>query len=708
MTNITYPTTHAVNQVDNYHGTLISDPYRWLEDVDSPDTRAWIRAQNELTFSFLEGVPKRAEIQQRLTELWNFPKYSAPRKYGERYFQLRNTGLQNQDVLYVLMDPSEGGSILLDPNILSEDGTVALTYWDVSHDGSLIAYATSHSGSDWLTWHVRDVTTGIDLHDIVEWSKFSSAAWLHDNSGFFYSHYDAPKDGLEYAETNFNQKLYLHRLKSRQLEDELVYQRPDHKEWGFSPTVSNDGCYLVISVSEGTDTRNRLFYRDLQNNGEVVELINTLEAAYDFVGSNGSVFYIRTDYKAPNGKLIAIDINNPAREQWELIIPEGDDTLVHLVMVHNEIVALYLHDAHHKIMRFTLEGHFLEEIPLPSPGSIVSVGDDLGLHGNREDDELFFSFQSFLIPPSAYCYDFQDQELKVLNKPNINFDFSKYETHQIFVPSKDGTQIPLFLIHKRNLVYNSKNPTLLYGYGGFNISITPSFAINRLVWLENDGVFVQACLRGGGEYGENWHKAGMLHYKQNVFDDFIACAEYLIETGITSSQQLGIEGRSNGGLLVGACMTQRPDLFGAALPAVGVMDMLRFHKFTIGWAWVSDYGSSDNPEGFNTLIAYSPLHNIKPGIHYPATLITTGDHDDRVVPGHSFKFAASLQIAQAGEKPILIRIQTKAGHGFGKPTGILIDENSDILAFLMNALKTEQNREYGNSTVAQGSINDAD
>jgi prolyl oligopeptidase len=680
MTRLTYPTTHTVNQVDNYHGTLVADPYRWLEDVDSPETLDWVKRQNELTFAFLESIPARAKICERLTELWDYAKVSAPHKRSGRYFQFRNTGLQNQDVLYALDSLEAEPRPLLDPNTLSEDGTVALNTWSVSKDGRWLAYALSSSGSDWQTWHVRDVNTGEDLSEVLEWSKFGEATWLKDGSGFYYTRYDPPAEGETYQGANYNQQLYFHRLGMLQSDDMLIYERPDHKEWGFAATVTDDAQYLILHVWEGTDTRNRLFYRDLHADERMIELIPELEAAYTFVGNDGPVFYLRTDLDAPRGRLIAIDTTRPTRDNWKTLVPQSDDVLESVRLIHDQFIGVYLHDAHHQVKRFDLRGKLLGEIPLPTLGSLLM------LTGEREDDELFFTFNSFVYPATVYRYDFQPDASQVLWSPSIHFDPSLYETRQVFVTSKDGTRVPMFLIHRKGLVRDGNNPTLLSGYGGFNIPLMPNFAVSRLVWLEMDGVLAVANLRGGGEYGEEWHQAGMLDRKQNVFDDFIACAEYLIAEKITTIPKLAILGGSNGGLLVGACMTQRPDLFGAALPAVGVMDMLRFHKFTIGWAWTSDFGSSDDPEQFKTLYAYSPLHNLKPGTAYPATLITTADHDDRVVPGHSFKFAAALQAAHSGDAPTLIRIQVKAGHGMGKPTRIIIEEAADIWAFLVQVL----------------------
>jgi prolyl oligopeptidase len=689
MHKIQYPHTRMVDHVDDYHGVQVPDPFRWLEDDHSPETLEWVERQNQVTFEFLEGIPAREKIRQRLTKLWDYAKVSAPLKRGGIYFQLRNTGLQNQDVLYVMETLEDEGRILLDPNQFSEDGTVALTAWSVSKDGRFIAYATSSSGSDWLTWRIRRVDNGEDLEDVIEWSKFSSAAWLPDGSGFYYSAYDPPQEGQTYSGVNYYQKLFLHRLGDPQAEDMLIYQRDDQKEWSFDGQVSDDGRYLIIHVWQGTDRRNRLFYQDLKGDGGIVELISELEAGYLFVGHDTGRLFFWTDLEAPRGRLISINLDKPEKENWDTVIPESNDILDLVKFAGGQFVALYLVDAYHHICRFDKLGNFLGEIQLPGFGSIFSLNGDLSLFGSPDQDELFFTYHSFVHPPTVYRYLFSQDDISIISKPDINFDFSPYQTKQAFATSKDGTKVPLFLVHKEDIPLDGNNPTLLYGYGGFTIALSPSFAISRLVWLEMGAVLAVACLRGGGEFGEEWHQAGMLHNKQNVFDDFISCAEYLIAENFTSPSRLAIQGGSNGGLLVGACMTQRPDLFGAALPAVGVMDMLRFHKFTIGWAWVSDYGSADDPDQFKTLYAYSPYHNLLPGTHYPATLITTADHDDRVVPGHSFKFAAALQACQAGDAPVLIRIQTKAGHGFGKPTSILIEEQADIWAFLAKVLKLD-------------------
>ena len=689
MEVLQYPDVPTVDQVDDYHGKPIADPYRWLEDANSPETKAWIESQNQLTQSFLEDIPSKEHLRKRLTNLWDYPRALAPQKVGGKYFQLRNSGLQNQDVLY-WMDSLDGEKhVLIDPNEFSEDGTIALTNWEVSKDGNLLVYATNASGSDWQIWRVRDINTGKDLSDKLEWSKFSSIAWLPNSTGFYYCGYDEPEEGKIFESVNLNQKVYFHLIGTDQSKDQLVYSRPDQPEWGFDPIVSDDGEYLILHVWQGTDIRNRLFYRKLDSTSNFIELISKLDARYKFIANDGKLFYLHTDYEAPHGRLISIDSQKPDKTLWGTVIAERDDTLESIKLINNQFVSIYLHDAHHQVKRFDISGRLLGNIDLPTIGSIFSLDREIYLFGNRNEDELFFTFNSVIYPPSVLRYSFAGNQCEEIESPNINFDFSLYKLNQVFVKSKDGTSIPMFLVTRKDQSKDCNNPTLLYGYGGFNISITPTFMVSRLAWLEMGGNLAIANLRGGGEYGEEWHKAGSLVNKQNVFDDMIACAEYLVESGYTSPRKLVIEGRSNGGLLVGACITQRPELFGAALPAVGVMDMLRFHKFTIGWAWVSDYGSADDPDQFEYIYAYSPLHNINQGVSYPATLVTTADHDDRVVPGHSFKFISRLQAAQGGDAPVLIRIQTKAGHGFGKPTKLLIEEQVDIFAFLVKILNID-------------------
>ncbi|HAZ43214.1 MAG TPA: S9 family peptidase [Cyanobacteria bacterium UBA11369] len=683
---LSYPLTRKVDQVDEYHGVQVQDPYRWLEDPDSDETKVWVEAENSVTFEYLNQIPVREKIKQRLTQLWDYEKYGIPFKEGNRYFYFKNDGLQNQSVLYALSSLDGEPKVLLDPNKLSDDGTVALSGIAISEDGNLMAYGLSTSGSDWQEWKVRDVETGEDLSEHLKWIKFSGASWTHDGQGFFYSRYDEPNEATKLEDVNYFQKLFYHRLGMPQSEDILIYHRPDQKEWGFSGGVTEDGRYLIISVWRGTDPKNLVFYKDLTNpDAEVVELINEFEASYSFIDNDGSIFWFRTDLDAPRGRVIAIDINNAARENWQEILPQADEVLEGVSLLNNQFVADYLKDAHTQIKIFDLNGNFVREVALPGLGSAGGFG------GKRYDRSTFYSFTGFTTPPTIYRYDMVSGESSIFRQPQVDFNPDDYETKQVFYRSKDATQIPMFITHKKGMNLDGNNPTLLYGYGGFNVSLTPSFSVSQLVWMEMGGVYAVANLRGGGEYGEEWHQAGMKLKKQNVFDDFIAAAEWLIANKYTSGEKLAIAGGSNGGLLVGACMTQRPDLFGAALPAVGVLDMLRFHKFTIGWAWCSEYGSPEDPEEFKALYAYSPLHNLKAGIAYPATMITTADHDDRVVPAHSFKFAAALQAAHQGENPVLIRIETKAGHGAGKPTAKQIEELADRWAFLVRSLNIPVN-----------------
>ena len=676
-----YPPTRRVDQVDDYHGTAVADPYRWLEQsADVAEVREWIEAQNAATSGHLETIPGREAFRARLTELWDYPKLGTPFKRGGRYFQFRNSGLQNQNVLYVMESPRDEGRVLLDPNTLSDDGTVALGMFSVSKSGRYAAYSTSASGSDWQTWRVRDVETGEDLDDVVEWSKFSSASWRPDDSGFFYSAYPQPEEGAAYTAKNENCEVKFHALGTPGADDAVIYSRPDEPEWGFNASVTEDGGHLVLSIRSGAASDNLLFWRPLDGDAAFRPLIDDWCAKSIVIGNDGSTFYLQTDLDAGRARLVAVDAEAPDPASWRDVVPERDDILEWTLLVGDQLFCVYMRDAAHRIERFGLNGEHLGEIALPALGSVMA------LNARRDDDELFYGLTSFLHPGSSFRYDVTSGETEELPAPDIDFPTDRYVTRQTFVTSKDGTRVPMFLVHGRDVEPDGRNPTLLGGYGGFNIALTPGFSISRLAWLERGGVIAIANLRGGGEYGKAWHEAGTLSAKQNVFDDFIACAEHLIAEGIASPDRLAIQGGSNGGLLVGAAMTQRPDLFAAALPAVGVMDMLRFHKFTIGWAWVSDYGSADDPEQFEALHAYSPLHNLEEGTAYPATLVTTSDHDDRVVPAHSFKFAAALQHAHEGDAPVLIRIQTKAGHGAGKPTAMIIEEQADIWAFLARAL----------------------
>ncbi|MGA7218649.1 MAG: prolyl oligopeptidase family serine peptidase [Candidatus Sulfotelmatobacter sp.] len=677
---LVYPEAHRGDQVDDYHGTKVADPYRWLEDTDSAETHAWVEAENKLTFSYLDQIPYRQAIRQRLTKLWNFERFTVPHQEGGRYFFEHNNGLQNQNVLLVAESLHAEPRVLLDPNTLSTDGTVALAGRDISDDGKLMAYGIATSGSDWTEWHVRDVDTGKDLADDLKWVKFSNASWTKDNKGFYYSRYDEPK-GAALREANYFQKLYYHRVGAPQSEDKLIYERPDNKEMGFGGTVTDDGHFLVIHVWQGTSPKNRVYYKDLtQPDSPVVKLLDDFDAKYDFIDNDGPVFWFQTDLDAPRGRVIAIDTRHPERNNWKTLVPQGPDTLEFAHAVNNSFLIGYLKDARTEVRVHDLTGAFVRNVDLPGIGTAAGFG------GKRKDKETFYVFTSFISPNAIYRYDPVAAKSAIFRQPKVEFDESRYETKQVFYHSKDGTRVPMFLTYKKGIKLDGQNPVLLYAYGGFDISLTPAFSVANAVWLEMGGVYAQPNLRGGGEYGEEWHQAGMKLKKQNVFDDFIAAAQWLIDNKYTSTPKLAIRGGSNGGLLIGACVTQRPDLFGVALPEVGVMDMLRFHKFTIGWAWTSDYGSSDNPEEFKALYAYSPLHNLKPGTKYPPTLIATSDHDDRVVPGHSFKFAATMQADQAGPAPVLIRIETKAGHGAGKSVTKLIDEYADTWAFLAHNL----------------------
>jgi prolyl oligopeptidase len=676
-----YPVTRATNQVDVYHGVSVADPYRWLEDDNSPETKTWVEAQNKITFGYLGQIPQRKAIQERLTKLWNYERYDAPFKEGGRYFFFKNDGLQNQSVFYTMPSLDAPPTVLLDPNTLSPDGTVALSGLAPSPDGNLVAYGISASGSDWEEWKVRDVKTGEDLTDNLKWVKFSRASWTKDGKGFFYSGYDKPNESTKLTKLNENQKLFYHRLGTPQSEDKLIYYRPEHKEWGYGGYVTDDGRYLIINVTQGADRRNRVFYQDLQKpNAKVVELLNDFDAAYAFIDNDGPVFWFRTDFKAPRGRVIAIDLQKPERANWRELLPQSPETLIGVNILNDTFICTYLQNAHSQVRKWSLTGQPLGEVQLPGLGSAR------GFRGKRKETETFYSFTSFTVPGTIYRHDLVTGQSAVFRQPKVDFNPSDYETRQIFFTSKDGTRVPMFITHKQGIKLNGHNPTLLNGYGGFAVNITPGFSVSNLVWMEMGGVCAVANLRGGGEYGEEWHQAGMKLKKQNVFDDFIAGAEWLIANQYTNPKKLAIAGGSNGGLLVGACETQRPDLFGACLPAVGVMDMLRFNKFTIGWAWMNDYGTPEDAKEFQALYAYSPLHRIRRGTKYPPTLITTGDHDDRVVPAHSFKFAATMQAAQAARDPILIRIETKAGHGKGKPTSKLIAEAADKWAFLVKEL----------------------
>jgi len=673
-----YPPAARGDVVENYFGTKVSDPYRWLEDVDSPQTKAWVSAEGALTRTYLDAIPRRETIRKRLEELYNFERLSVPVRAGKRFAYFRNTGLQNQAVLYVADSPTATGRVLLDPNTLSKDGTIALGSTAFTLDGKYLAYSTREAGSDWETWHVREVANAQDLTDVLQWSKFGSAAWLPDNSGFFYERYDAPaKDVLK---ANFkNHKMYFHRLGTSQAQDVLVYHRPDHPEWFVGANVTEDGRYLVIGTYDASPN-NRLWIRDLKDkSGSVRGLFTKNDAQWSFVGNDGPRFYIQTNLDAPRNKIIAIDVHTP--EKQTTIIPESGDALQYVSYLSRRFVVVYSHDVHSLVRVFSADGSAIRDLTLPGLGTVT------GFSGYQHDKTTYFDFSGYTTPPTGYEYDVVNGTSRLIRAPKVNFDPAQFTSEEVFFTSKDGTRVPLFISYKKGLQRDGNAQTILYGYGGFDVSIDPFFSINVIDWMEMGGVYAVANIRGGSEYGEKWHEAGMLGNKQNVFNDFAAAAQYLIDNHWTSRAKLAINGGSNGGLLVGALETQHPGLMGACIAEVGVMDMLRFQKFTVGYTWTGDYGSSEaNAEQFKTLYAYSPYHNIKEGTVYPPTLIMTADHDDRVFPAHSFKFAAAMQHAQGGDAPILLRVESRAGHGGGTPLTKSIDEAADRFAFLSKVL----------------------
>jgi prolyl oligopeptidase len=674
-----YPETHRLDHSDEYFGTPVADPYRWMEDLESTEVAAWVDAQNGLAEPFLKSLRSRRETIERLTTLWNYERFGVPEKEGGLYFFSRNDGLQDQNVVFVTESLDAEPRIFIDPNGFSEDATVALAGMSVSPDGKYVAYATSDGGTDWNSWRVREVGSGQDLEDVVAFTKFTDASWLPDGSGFFYSRYPVRPDGEGDGQARV--EIYFHRVGTAQNADELVYavaEADSHDPYG---TVTEDGRYLVINLFEGYN-ENAVYYLDLADSGgDVVRLLAEWDALYTFVGNDGPIFFFHTNQKAPRNRLVAIDIRKPSPKAWQEIVPEADETLEYVSFIGGHFVAQYLKDANSLVRAFSRDGSHIRDLELPGIGSVY------GFDGHGDDPETFFSFQSYTVPPTLYRYDVSTGESAVFRTTRIDLDVDDYETTQVFYESRDGTRVPMFLTFKKGLQRNGQNPTLLYGYGGFNSSITPYFRPDRLVWLERGGVVAHANLRGGGEYGEAWHLAGTKANKQNVFDDFIAAAEYLIREGYTSGPKLAVQGGSNGGLLVGAVITQRPELFGAALPAVGLLDMLRYQMASQNARqWSSEYGLSENEEDFRALVAYSPYHRVEEGVCYPPTLVTTADRDDRVVPWHSFKFGAALQHAQACDNPILIRVETRAGHGAGKPTWMQIEEAADGWSFLRWAL----------------------
>ncbi len=681
-----YPQARRSDHVDHYFGTAVPDPYRWMEDLESPELRTWIDAENQLTRDYLDALPERNAIRARMEALSNYERFSLPQRFGTRFFYTRNSGLQNQAVLYWTEGLEGEPQVLFDPNIASSDGTIALAGLSVSEDGRLAALALAEAGSDWKTIRIRDVASGNDLDDRIEWTKFSTPSWLHDGSGFFYSGYDAPPDGDPLKAINLFAKLFFHRLGTPQSEDRMIFERQDDPEIFLHAGVSDDGRYLWIHQSRGTSPNNELSILDLGHQGNdvmspVTRLIDVADASYSPIGNVGTQILLQTTLDAPNGRVLSFDLRQPAREHWTGVIAQRDSKLESVSLVNRLLIADYLVDAHTAIELFTETGEPLRTLELPGIGSAG------GFSGRRDDTETFYTYTDFTVPGAIYRLNLQTFASTMYREPQVRFNRHAYQTEQVFVTSTDGTRVPLFLTYRKDLARNGSNPTLLYAYGGFGISLTPAFSPTNIVWLERGGIYAQACLRGGGEYGEEWHAAGTKLHKQNVFDDFAACAQFLTREGYTSREKLAIQGGSNGGLLVGAMLTQRPELFAAANAAVGVMDMLRFDQFTVGWGWKQDYGApSEVEEEFNALHAYSPLHNLRENTAYPATLVTTGDHDDRVFPAHSFKFMAEMQRDQAGSAPVLIRVETRAGHGAGMPLSKRLDVAADTFAFFLNEL----------------------
>lgn len=676
--NLNYPTTKKNDSVvDDYHGTSISDPFRWLEDDHSDETKAWVKSQNEVTFDYLESIEFRDVFKDRLSELWNYEKYSVPFEEAGNYYQYKNNGLQNQSVLYQLNLENKDVNEVLDPNKFSEDGTSSLGAVSFDKTGKFLAYQISEGGSDWRTIKVKNQESGELLEDEVNWVKFSGISWYKD--GFFYSRYPEPAENDELSAANSNHALYYHKLGDKQSQDELIYKDPDNPNVNVYATVANDESYLILSTVEST-SGNALAVKDLNNpNSNIRFIVKSYDSDYQYVGNKASEFYFQTNKNASNWRVLKMDLNS--NQPFESLIPEAENTIRAVSKIGDKLFVSYIKDASSLVKVFDLSGEFINNLELPGIGTIGS------LDANEAGDLGFYSFSSFTTPTTIYRFDPNTLKSEVYSKPNIKFPVEDYVTKQVWFDSKDGTKVPMFITHKKGLKMDGKRPCLLYGYGGFDISILPSFSVTRLPILENDGIYAVANIRGGGEFGKAWHKSGTLDQKQNVFDDFQAAAEYLIKEDYTSSDKLAIEGRSNGGLLVGACMTQRPDLYAVAFPHVGVLDMLRYHEFTIGWAWATDYGRSDDKEAFEYLIKYSPLHNVKE-TEYPATMVTTADHDDRVVPAHSFKFISELQSKHQGDNPVLIRIETSAGHGAGKPVSKRIEESADILAFMFQNINS--------------------
>ncbi len=669
---LTYPDTKKVDQKDDYHGTEVTDPYRWLEIDTAADVEQWVQAQNAVTFDYLSKIPYRKQIADRYTELYNYAKYGVPFRAGEYYFFAKNNGLQNQAVWYVQKGLNGTPEVFLDPNAMSKDGTVAINPVGISKDNRYFAYAKNAAGSDWQEIYVIEIASKKQLPDALKWVKFSGASWWKD--GFFYSRYPEPAKGQELSGNNQYHSIYYHKLGDPQSKDKLIYEDRDNPDYYHFGGVTEDGRYFILYKQPGTDGF-ATYYKDLEKDGPITLLFEGFTNKSSVVHNIGSKLLVLTDIDAPNYRLIEVDVNKPGKENWKDIIAHDKNLLQSVSAGSGKLFVNYLLDATDRYYQMNYDGSGKQEIKLPGLGSAGGFG------GEEDDPVQFYAFTSFIYPNTIFKYDPKTGKSEEFFKSELKFNPQDYVEKQVFYTSKDGTRVPMFIVHKKDLKRNGNNPTYLYAYGGFNVNLTPSFSASRLILLENNGVYAQPNLRGGGEYGEEWHKAGMLDKKQNVFDDFIAAGEYLIQEKYTSKEKLAISGGSNGGLLVGAAMTQRPDLFAVAFPAVGVMDMLRYHKFTVGKGWIPEYGSADNSEQFKYLIKYSPLHNLKEGVEYPATMITTADHDDRVVPAHSFKFAAQLQQSHKGDNPVIIRIETNAGHGAGKPTSKIIEEQADVWSF---------------------------
>ena len=673
---LNYPSTRKADVKDDYHGTSIADPYRWLEDDNSEETHNWVLAQNQVTNSYLSAIPFRNAVKERLAVLWNYPKIGSPRKEGDFYYFFKNDGLQNQSILYKQKGLNGVPEIFIDPNGFSSDGTIALGGQSFSKNARYMTYLIARSGSDWQEAIIRDLSTGQNIDDTIKWIKFSGISWLGDE-GFYYSRYPVPDASTKLSKQNQFHKVYFHRIGTKQTEDQLIYEDNTHPLRNVGGSVTDDGRFLIISQTEGT-SGNELWVKNLASKqAEFSKLIDGFSTDPDVIDNVGDLLLLKTNQDAPNFKIVLVDPANPAKENWKTIIAEKTDVLQSVGTGGGYLFCSYLKDASTRVYQYTFDGKLVREIKLRGIGTVS------GFDGKKEDKALFYTFTSYTYPPTIFTYNIETGESVLFRKTETAFQSEAYETQQVFFTSKDGTRVPMFITGKKGFKLDGNNPVLLYGYGGFNISQTPGFSISNAYWMEQGGLYVVVNLRGGSEYGESWHKAGMLDKKQNVFDDFIGAAEFLIKNKYTRKELLAIRGGSNGGLLVGACMTQRPDLFQVALPAVGVMDMLRYHLFTIGWAWAVEYGRSDNPDQFKYLLNYSPLHNLKDGVSYPATMVTTADHDDRVVPAHSFKFAARLQESHRGNTPALIRIETKAGHGAGKPTAKQIEEAADIWSFVL-------------------------